>query len=1460
MVTPRANPKRLIAGSGRNLGSIGTGSIFFYDMSFHLGKLYILRSQARENERLLNLREIPIRANGNIGRQDNIATVNVSTQAATLQTNFIGASLASRGNNLEARVQYYSQGFNTWQLIAAGLAAAGLVALTAGFATGFVGVTLTTATGIPGVAGVLGGAVTIAGVNIGGFVTAGGIGVTSAVAIGGAANAIFAAAPALAIAAIFTAVSVPFVTAAALVTSVGVIAANVALQQDGELEIHRWSGEPRGASTRISEQDYTFTPISAAGDAYTEVGVLSITAMNNIESTIRRAEQNRDLVGDERPTGAQANLSLSTLGLQSQFEREGMPSSITTLGAAWDYWQNQVEVRQRRYLTEFQSQNTFRNNRNQSYDSPITLAEHDNEYLSMDNSGLSWYNPSNGGRTIVSGSEIVDELDAIGEAYIFGDPIAYDGNFLYMVVQSEGLIKLARFTLSNLTLPEQQNQTAQVGSVFNHIFTRATGGVAPYTYFLRRRGRDVNLAPPPGVTFTGDANPRLSGRVSATAVAPLRYDYDLVVRDSIGVEQRQPFSLQVNAAPTSGNLPQLSFVQKVVNLNTPRPEPLPTVVGVSPVQEAGYTYYLTARGNRWPQGFPPRNSQNRYVLPSTNAIPVWRPTRTGNFTLTLHADHRTLENHESTAVMQVVLPVQINRPPTFVLPPVVVNEQVYTRVYGQRVYINLVAQDPDNDRLTYFASGLPSGVSINSASGIISGLPADSEANQRHSVTVTVSDGRFTDSKTFTIAIGAKPASGETPTAYLPPVENPDPYIEGQTITPLILPRMLGRVSGTSYSYSFSATRGAETFNASQFTTQTGLTLQLPTDTREGQITGTAGTFHEDDYSCRLTATRVSGTQEPAGESINFTIRINESTYVPPPPVQNLSLNQPNLTYKSGDSIPVISLARVQLNGVNNDSGYTYAVSNLPEYNDLQLLAYASFNHTLFAAGTQRTWPSVAVYRNLTLIATHPTNPRLESTFSITVDPPDAPEQEVSRSSLSAQTIQGTVGESLTGTLNQVSNPFTGASYTYANSSVTIPGLTVSTTGVTGIPSRAGIWRFTRTATDSNKVDTNSPLTAQVTIRIGLPAGDPTLTLVTRQGTTGRLQPSGDYDADGREIYYAENGVDATLGINFGGLNVQKADYPLYINVDSVGVASGSPGYLQWRSGTFHNQSDRATDPFGGPYHNIRISAGIDGNPTSGTENDIVYPGRRQQWTGYYELIGSFQSNPFRRQTWNWYPRTFPDNTNLRIGKRSGVPVSVQHRPAVSIVYRATLTRTGGNLYSFIQGRRQSNNLADQGARVDAQGNLGATAAEAAFNGLTSYPRFSGWNRSNPPSGNNVLATSEIRIIWGRRQPLRWAREQTKIVSVPDADGEIEMPFVVGTVGGTPPVEMRVFSTKMDGLPANIKILGTQFAEQDVTVIHGDQEPDLRAEYGYYSFTATAKDGAGARIFKQFAAVLRRRD
>ncbi len=82
--------------------------------------------------------------------------------------------------------------------------------------------------------------------------------------------------------------------------------------------------------------------------------------------------------------------------------------------------------------------------------------------------------------------------------------------------------------------------------------------------------------------------------------------------------------------------------------------------------------------------------------------------------------------------------------------PAVTNPANRTSVQGSTVNLQLTASDPNGDTLSYAATGLPAGLSLNTPTGLISGVPTTVGT---FNVTVTASDGINVASASFTWTI-----------------------------------------------------------------------------------------------------------------------------------------------------------------------------------------------------------------------------------------------------------------------------------------------------------------------------------------------------------------------------------------------------------------------------------------------------------------------------------------------------------------------------------------------------------------------------------------------------------------------------------------------------------------------------------------------------------------------------------
>ena len=82
--------------------------------------------------------------------------------------------------------------------------------------------------------------------------------------------------------------------------------------------------------------------------------------------------------------------------------------------------------------------------------------------------------------------------------------------------------------------------------------------------------------------------------------------------------------------------------------------------------------------------------------------------------------------------------------------PVIASNPVTSAIKGQLYSYGVNATDPDGDTLTYSLTTKPSGMTINSSTGLISWTPT---SNGIFNVTVKVSDGKLSDTQSFTITV-----------------------------------------------------------------------------------------------------------------------------------------------------------------------------------------------------------------------------------------------------------------------------------------------------------------------------------------------------------------------------------------------------------------------------------------------------------------------------------------------------------------------------------------------------------------------------------------------------------------------------------------------------------------------------------------------------------------------------------
>jgi hypothetical protein len=191
-------------------------------------------------------------------------------------------------------------------------------------------------------------------------------------------------------------------------------------------------------------------------------------------------------------------------------------------------------------------------------------------------------------------------------------------------------------------------------------------------------------------------------------------------------------------------------------------------------------------------------------------------TSAGTYTVTATASDGQLSNSKSFTWTVT----NTNRPPTLTQPA---NQ---TSARNTSVSLQLAATDPDGTALTYSAAGLPPSLTVNAATGLISGTLTASSTGS-HTVTATASDGAASNSKTFTWTV-TNTGGGLTITS-LSPSSGP----VGTSVT----------VTGTN----FGTTQGGSVvrFNGAAATvtswSTTSIVVRVPSGATSGLVTATVG-------------------------------------------------------------------------------------------------------------------------------------------------------------------------------------------------------------------------------------------------------------------------------------------------------------------------------------------------------------------------------------------------------------------------------------------------------------------------------------------------------------------------------------------------------------------------------------------------------------------------------------------
>ena len=101
--------------------------------------------------------------------------------------------------------------------------------------------------------------------------------------------------------------------------------------------------------------------------------------------------------------------------------------------------------------------------------------------------------------------------------------------------------------------------------------------------------------------------------------------------------------------------------------------------------------------------------------------------------------------------------------------PIITSTPITTATIGVLYAYDVNATDPDGDTLTYSLITRPTGMTINSANGLIIWIPVAAQIGN-NSVTVKVSDGSLSIIQSFTIKVSTLPVINQAPIIYSTPI------------------------------------------------------------------------------------------------------------------------------------------------------------------------------------------------------------------------------------------------------------------------------------------------------------------------------------------------------------------------------------------------------------------------------------------------------------------------------------------------------------------------------------------------------------------------------------------------------------------------------------------------------------------------------------------------------------------
>ncbi len=844
---------------------------------------------------------------------------------------------------------------------------------------------------------------------------------------------------------------------------------------------------------------------------------------------------------------------------------------------------------------------------------------------------------------------------ASGTSITYTPTASYSGTdtFAYTATNAGGTSAPATVTItvSNATVSYAPSAPAggTVGTAYSQSVASASGGTSPYTYAL------ASGSLPPGLSLS------TGGTLSGTPTASGSFSFAITATDSS--TGTGPFSA------TSGTL-SLTVSAPTITLS-PSSLTSATVGGASSqsVSASGgtspYTYAITA--GALPAGM---SLSSAGVLSGT-------PTAGGSFSFTATATDSSGGTGPYTGSRAYTLTVNA---PTLSITPAAGSLSATGGVAYSQSFVATSGTAPYTYALAVNSGTLPTGLSFNTATGVLSGTPTTT-GTVNFTVTGTDSStgtGPYTVSAIYTLTTSAPTVSlspttlssatvGTATSQSVTASGGASPYsyavVSGALPAGLSLNASTGTLAGTpTAAGTFSFTVRATDANAYSGTRSYSLTVAAPTialspTTLAGATVSTAysqsvtaggGTAP---YTYAVTsgalptglslssAGTLSGTPT-AGGSFSVTISATDSTTGTGPftgsRAYTLSVGSPTLAIAPASTAGLTAVAGAGYSQTFTASGgnspYTYALT----VNSGTLPTGLAFNT---GTGTLSGTPTTAGAVGFTVTATDSSSGSgpyaVSGTYTLTVS---APTLTVAPATLPNPALGTAYSQPLTASNGT-------APYTYAVTSGALPaGLSLSSAGVlSGTPTAGGSFSFTATATDANS------FTASRAYSFTIGAATVVLNPATVPGATLNTAYSQTLTASGGIGPYTYAVASGTLpaGMSLNG---------------TTGVLSGTPTALGSSTVTV-----RATDSSTGT-----------GAPYSGTRSYTLTVG---------QTIGA--APPVTATTTSTAPVTLHPTANATGGPFSAVTIVTAPASGTAvvngldIVYTPTPTTSGNVTFTF---------------------------------------------------------------------------------------------------------------------------------------------------------------------------------